>query len=544
MIRVLLYIALLPITAFTLPLSAREADLMVSPDGHSITVVSEGATSLVPGEGDKNPFALLRGRESALVGLSDHLESDSLVLAYSLSPQEIRAALGFIPNGSVVLSEPSELSTGSGVRIALRYTLSLSELRSRIREAASSIPLRQNLALLYELTLRELERISDLEKGLADSDTVEATIRRLKALQLCDSGLRLGFSTLEPYPKAGDARLTRAGEQDSSFAYPLLWRGHLHLQQSRPDEAIQDFTQAIKRNEALSRAYRLRAEANLMRGRKEAAIGDLTMVVEKNPLEAPAFGTRGSLYAELRMHKKAVEDFSAAIDINPNYADALFMRGKVLAQTGEHLKAIEDFKQAIVIDPTNPVYFLHSGMSYEALGEYEREAIRKYTRVLELSPDDTETRFRRASLFAAISKHKKAIDDFATILEFTPNDTTTLFHLGRSLLALKKNQKALRAFSMVIDLDPYYADAYYNRGYTKASMGRFNDALDDFEKALRLEPSMAKAYYNRGFIYYKLDRFESAAADLNKYLELRGNSEGMAWKTRKLIRKMGYRPEY
>lgn len=544
MIRVLLCFALMPIGALGTPLRAWTADLIVSPNGVDVTVVSEGATSLLFDEAGSNPFALFRARESALLRISEHIESDSLVRAHSLNPEEVRALIGNIPNGTVVLSEPFQLDSRSGIRVALRYSLSLSELRDRIREAVSSITLRQNLQILRELTLRTLEHISTLEKKSTEARTEEATARRIHALQLCDSGLRLGFSTLEPYPEAGDARLKRAFEQDSSFAYPYLWRGQLHLQQSRPSEAIEDFTRAISRNKGLSRAYRLRAEAKLLLDQKEAAIGDLTMVVEANPHEAPAYGMRGSLYAELGMHKKAVEDFTAAIEINPNYADARFMRGKLLAQSSEHLKAIEDFKHAIVIDPTNPVYYRHSGMSLEALGGYEKDAIRKYTRALELSPDDTETLFRRASLFAAISNHKKAVDDFATILGFTPNDTTTLFHLGRSLQALEKKKKAIRAFSMVIDLDPYHAEAYYNRGYVKASMGHFEEALEDFDKALRLESSMTKAYYNRGFINYKLDEYERAAADLNKYLELSGNSEGMAWKTRKLIRKMGFRPEY
>lgn len=75
---------------------------------------------------------------------------------------------------------------------------------------------------------------------------------------------------------------------------------------------------------------------------------------------------------------------------------------------GEYTKAIESFKEAVAKDPTLVDGYYNLGSLFEYLKSYQT-AIIYYTKVNQLSPEDTETVLKLAELYNKVGSYDKSI---------------------------------------------------------------------------------------------------------------------------------------
>ncbi|GHV04041.1 hypothetical protein AGMMS50229_04560 [Campylobacterota bacterium] len=123
-------------------------------------------------------------------------------------------------------------------------------------------------------------------------------------------------------------------------------------------EAIRQFTQAIKLDPNKAQAYYERGLLYGILGEYEKAIEDYTRAIKINPDYADPYVNRGFLYAKFD-HSKAIADFTRAIKNNPNYAWAYDGRGNSYLSLGDTKKAIEDAKRACDLGECELLQFLH-----------------------------------------------------------------------------------------------------------------------------------------------------------------------------------------
>ena len=92
------------------------------------------------------------------------------------------------------------------------------------------------------------------------------------------------------------------------------------------DEAIADFTEAIRFKPDYALAYCNRGTAYGNKGDSDKAIVDLTEAIRLKP-DADAYNLRGLAYGKKGDHDKEIADFSEAIRLKPGYAEAYRNRG-------------------------------------------------------------------------------------------------------------------------------------------------------------------------------------------------------------------------
>ena len=90
------------------------------------------------------------------------------------------------------------------------------------------------------------------------------------------------------------------------------------------NEALDDFSQAIKLDEQLASAYYYRGIVLAIKGELKEAILDYDRVIQINPLQATAYYNRGVAHFSLWDLNAAVKDFTSAIEIDPRYATAYY----------------------------------------------------------------------------------------------------------------------------------------------------------------------------------------------------------------------------
>ncbi|QXX74342.1 tetratricopeptide repeat protein [Methylovirgula sp. HY1] len=131
-------------------------------------------------------------------------------------------------------------------------------------------------------------------------------------------------------------------------------RGDAFQARGDHDKAIADENEAIKLDPKYKSAYVDRGNAFQSIGDYDKAIADYTMAIKLYPKSAIGYFNRGNAYRSEGKYGLAAVDFSAAIKLAPKFADAFFYRGVANMYAGALPKALADFKKASALNPTDP----------------------------------------------------------------------------------------------------------------------------------------------------------------------------------------------
>jgi tetratricopeptide (TPR) repeat protein len=93
--------------------------------------------------------------------------------------------------------------------------------------------------------------------------------------------------------------------------------GVSHLNTGKPDEALEDFSRAIKIDPQRADGYLGRANALNTLGRYEESLEDYAKALEIDPKLANAYVNRGIAYSHLGEYKKAIADYERGLELDP-----------------------------------------------------------------------------------------------------------------------------------------------------------------------------------------------------------------------------------
>jgi putative GTP pyrophosphokinase len=147
-------------------------------------------------------------------------------------------------------------------------------------------------------------------------------------------------------------------------------------------------------------------------------------------------------------------------------------------------------------------------------------------------------------LLNALYAHNKnqfdeAIKHYSRILEISPNDSVRSLvykHRGMANFAQSHYEDAIADFSHVLESDPNAYKAFYYRGIVKAVLLQYSEAAEDFSRSLGINPYQSFTLYRRAQVYYHLEDYPQALADCEAALALEPGNESVE-KFRHLILK-------
>ena len=135
-------------------------------------------------------------------------------------------------------------------------------------------------------------------------------------------------------------------------AQGYAWRGETYRLMDRLDEAIRDFDVAIRldHNNAWN-YFTSRGSVYAWKGNFDEAIRDLDEAIRLNPSNSWAFAYRGYAYWMKSQYDTAIRDLNEAIRLDPNHAWAYGVRGLVYTPLGQINQAVQDLEKALSLDP-------------------------------------------------------------------------------------------------------------------------------------------------------------------------------------------------
>jgi len=274
----------------------------------------------------------------------------------------------------------------------------------------------------------------------------------------------------QPGPAIAQADNNDKASQDSNSAEAYYSRGLAFANKAAWDDAIANYTEAIRLKPTFAEALCGRGYAYHRKGLAEKAIASL----------ASSLGSRTAIsttYGDVHLNA-AMADFTEAILFNPKYAPAYANRGEVYAGRGEYSKTIADCTEAILLDPNCAPAYYWRGLACMRKNDLDA-AVADFTKAIQLKPAYSEAYFNRAVAFASKGDFDRCIAD--------------------STEAVRLNSK--------------YADANLIRGIAYGQKGEQGKAISDYSEAIRLNSSSAIAYACRGEAYKKIGENARADAD-------------------------------
>lgn len=182
------------------------------------------------------------------------------------------------------------------------------------------------------------------------------------------------------------------------------WQGLLLLEMNRPNNAINYFLEALKRNPAHYSSHFSLYECYKRVKDYQGQLRELTACLALTPKDGQLFLMRGLTYffsAQGNPHSLAMafQDFDAAIVRDPKLADAWYYRGRMLITSNQWVRAERDLSEALKLNPT-----LLGGHYWRAFcrakaGQHEK-AVLDAEEAVKLQPKGASTHFYAARAYA------------------------------------------------------------------------------------------------------------------------------------------------
>jgi len=269
-----------------------------------------------------------------------------------------------------------------------------------------------------------------LDRGilLATQGDFEGAIRDFTEAIKLDSNMASAYALRGRASFASVSRVTGIGDNFSGVDV-ITNRQQITAEQARVlEQAIADFTQAIKFDPDNARFNMERGNVYANKGDYELAIADFNQAIRLDPNYAPAYNNRGILHSSRNNLDEAIADYDQAIRLDPNLVIAYYNRGVAYANRGDLDRAIADYTQAIRLDPSFAAAYYNRGLEYYNRGNID-EAIADYNQAIRLDPNYSEAYNNRGVAYANRGDLDRAIADFEATLQINPNDANARHNL-------------------------------------------------------------------------------------------------------------------
>lgn len=153
------------------------------------------------------------------------------------------------------------------------------------------------------------------------------------------------------------------------------------------------------------------------------------------------------------------------------------------------------------------------------------EALRLYTKAIEISPDFFEAYFARGLLYLNDENDpKNAIADFTKAMSLKPDSDKPYIARGVAYARQDELDLALKDFDKVLELIPTHIGALMNRGRIYFSKGEYAKAIADLKRVVDFKPDDFDSLGLLTISQLDVGNFSDAIINLHKLIELQPNN--------------------
>jgi tetratricopeptide (TPR) repeat protein len=188
-------------------------------------------------------------------------------------------------------------------------------------------------------------------------------------------------------------------------------RGGTYQQLGDFAAALADYDLVIQSTTLVRKVYDDRAEIYRLQGDYPNAIADCTQAIAFNPDRIDAYFRRGIIYAELGDLDLALVDYDRIISLDRHHIRTYMQRSWVYFRQNKYLLAGEDCESILKLNE-NCFWANYLLGVINTLSGLKHQAIAKFTRAIEICPNDISARYHRGTINHELGNAIEANADF------------------------------------------------------------------------------------------------------------------------------------
>ena len=242
----------------------------------------------------------------------------------------------------------------------------------------------------------------------------------------------------------------------------------------------------------------------------EEAIIDFSKAIKFNSWLREAYLCRADAYAKLERFALALEDVHELIRLEPNWYYGFYFRSWLYQHHfGEDEQAMRDLNKTIQLASNFAIAWRSRGLLHYKKEAWQ-DAMIDLSRAISLTPDDDVAYYYRAVLnseqFGGIHE---AYSDFSEVIRIKPDNPNSYNNRGIFLTdRMGEFEDAIADFDKALEQDPEYAYAYNNRANAYRRLGKLKEARKDVRKSLKLDGNNGYAHATLAMIYADEGKYE------------------------------------
>ena len=328
--------------------------------------------------------------------------------------------------------------------------LEMLEERALTESGSSAIRSQAKLYMLLEEAICE-----KMPSGLAQlwreygalAGVVETAMAKDKANRFKDAAeFAATLKTLNLNTTVASAKTEEMGRHDARVYNK---RGLAHVGTRNYEQAIVEYSKAIKLDPSYAEAYNNRSTAHLLMSNYGEAVADCTLALKLAPDFVTTYVNRGIAYTGLREYEKAIADYDTALQLTPKNAYAFYNRGNTHLWMTEYKEAVGDYSQAIALDNEFLAAYINRGVAHNELKNYDL-ALADFSQAIDLNPDYVYGYYNRGNVYRDLDQHAEAVADYSKVIDLNPEHRFAYENRGDSLAMLGKEEEAAEDYTKII----------------------------------------------------------------------------------------------
>jgi len=273
--------------------------------------------------------------------------------------------------------------------------------------------------------------------------------------------------------------------------------GKTLLQQHRLDDAVQQFTQAVKIVPNYYGAYTNLGYAFSLQGRLDDAIAQYNQALRLKPDYIIAHNNLGLALQAKGQIEQAIAHYNKALQINPNYAKAYANLGSALLAKGKINRAVEKYKTALKLEPFNANIHFNLGLAMARLQNYD-QSLKYFQDGIKLNPNAPNAHYMTARILIYTNRTEQAVTHLKQTIRLKPDWPDPINTLARLLLNSKDSKTfnptaALQYAKAAAKLTNYQNPAVLDTlAAAYAANADFKNAITTAQNAFNLAQSTGK----------------------------------------------------
>ena len=252
-----------------------------------------------------------------------------------------------------------------------------------------------------------------------------------------------------------------------------ILKGKAYLEEERFDDAIQQFDEALRKEEEDKTFLSFNIADTLMEyGEYEPALQFLSGIIEKD--------TEQSFKAEIYFQAATCYDYLNDIK-----------------------KAEKLYEKSLDEEPFNDYVWLSLGLLLERAERYD-EALQAYDFALTINDKLEPAVLSKASLLMQSEQYDEAIELLTNHITTATYSEYALYYLGECYEYTSNFEQAINYYSSALQQDPEMPDPYWGIGKILKKQGDYENALHSIDSALERDPENADYLFSKGEILLEI----------------------------------------